>query len=61
VQLKLDDVSSVDLECLKFEGFLDEAAITPFSSRVTAEQMETLLAESCKKTIEKLKVVPVIV
>eukprot|EP00471_Norrisiella_sphaerica_P001641 CAMPEP_0184483706 /NCGR_PEP_ID=MMETSP0113_2-20130426/5384_1 /TAXON_ID=91329 /ORGANISM="Norrisiella sphaerica, Strain BC52" /LENGTH=277 /DNA_ID=CAMNT_0026864269 /DNA_START=483 /DNA_END=1316 /DNA_ORIENTATION=+ len=55
VQLRLDDVSSVDLECLKFEGFLDEVKKTPFIAKLTAEKMEEMLKESAQKAIEKLK------
>mmetsp|Transcript_16956 Transcript_16956/g.41665 ORF Transcript_16956/g.41665 Transcript_16956/m.41665 type:complete len:281 (-) Transcript_16956:266-1108(-) len=55
VHLKLDDVSSVDLECLKFEGFLDEAARTPFLPKITAARMEEMLKAASMKSIEKLK------
>jgi len=45
----------VDLECLKFEGFLDEVKKTPFIAKLTAEKMEEMLKESAQKAIEKLK------
>jgi len=55
VHLKLDDVSSVDLESLKFDGFLDEVQKTPFVTKLTAERMETMVTAAAQKTIEKLK------
>mmetsp|Transcript_10747 Transcript_10747/g.16013 ORF Transcript_10747/g.16013 Transcript_10747/m.16013 type:complete len:279 (-) Transcript_10747:241-1077(-) len=54
VNVKLDDISSVDLEKLKFDGFLDEVEKTDFLPSILAKDMEKLLTAAAQKTIEKL-------
>mmetsp|Transcript_16133 Transcript_16133/g.29013 ORF Transcript_16133/g.29013 Transcript_16133/m.29013 type:complete len:279 (-) Transcript_16133:99-935(-) len=55
VRLKLEDVSSVDLEKLKFDGFLDEASRTACLPNLRAQKMESMLSGAAQKSIQKLK------